>query len=428
MKLETRSISQIKPYERNPRVIPAKAVKAVAKSIERFGWQQPIVVDADGVIIAGHTRYKAAKYLNLETVPVAIADDLTPEQARAYRIADNKTAEAAKWNLDLLPEEIAPIEDQFDFTQLGFDKDELDKAMGKLIYAREKDPDKIPDEIPPQPITRTGDVITMGEHRLVCGDATKPETYAALMEGEKADILITDPPYGVSYEGQKGNKRDGIANDKKTGNELREFLTTAFISAGGVARPGAAVYVWHASINSEKFIDACQSAGFEYRQMLVWAKSIPVLGWADYHWQHEPCIYAKVPGAPGFWNGGREQKTVIDEKLDPKKMTEKELRAALIKYQRLLETDVIREKTPDKSPLHPTTKPTRLYTRLLQNSSKRGDILLDMFAGSGTAVIAAESTRRKARVIELDPAYCDVIVQRWEDFTGGTAERTPADP
>lgn len=157
--------------------------------------------------------------------------------------------------------------------------------------------------------------------------------------------------------------------------------------------------------------------------MITWVKSAPVLGWADYLWQHEPCIYAKVPGAPVFWNGGRDQKTVIDEQTDPKKMTEKELRAALTKYQRIIRTDVLREKTPNKSPLHPTMKPTRLYTRLLQNSSKRGDILLDMFAGSGTAVIAAESTRRKARVIELDPAYCDVIVRRWEDFTGRTAER-----
>lgn len=233
MKLETRSITQIKPYDNNPRVIPAKAVKAVARSIEKFGWQQPIVIDADGVIIAGHTRYKAAKHLNLETVPVAVADDLTPEQVRAYRIADNKTGEAAKWNLDILPDEIAPIEDAFDFTQLGFDRDELDKIMGKSIYARENDPDKIPDEIPPEPVTRPGDVITLGDHRLVCGDSTKPETFAALMGDEKADILITDPPYGVSYEGGAKTKRDGIENDTLTGTALTEFLTAALKWGGG---------------------------------------------------------------------------------------------------------------------------------------------------------------------------------------------------
>lgn len=428
MRLETRPTATIKPYENNPRIISEKAVKAVANSIEKFGWQQPVVIDTDGVIIAGHTRWRAAKYLNLETIPVAIADELTPEQVRAYRIADNKTAEKSAWNMDLLPDEIGAIEDAFDFTLFGFDQDELDKLMGKAIYARDKDPDKIPDEIPSKPITKTGDVIELGDHRLVCGDSTKPETFAALMQGEKADIIITDPPYGVSYEGgsKSAEPRKKIESDDKTGQELVDFLTAALIPGTASCRPGAAVYIWHASLNSWEFTQAIRNAGLELRQTLMWTKSQPTLGWADYLWQHEPCLYLRKPGGTVFWNGGRTEKTVlVDDKLDPKTMTEKQLRTALQKALRELAkiSDVIREKTPNKSPLHPTTKPTRLYTHLLGNSSKRGDLLLDFFAGSGTAVIAAEETHRRARVIELDPRYCDVIVQRWEDFTGKEAKR-----
>ena len=430
MRLEKRSISTIKPYDRNPRIISEKAVKAVANSIEKFGWQQPVVIDTDGVIIAGHTRYRAAKYLNLEEIPVMIADELTPEQARAYRIADNKTAERSAWNFDLLPDEIGEIEDAFDFTLFGFDKDELDKIMGKAVYAREKDPDKIPDEIPPKPVTQPGDVIELGEHRLICGDSTKPETFAALMGDEKADIVITDPPYGVSYKGGPSTPRKDIANDDLTGNVLREFLIKAFTASKAVIREGAAVYIWHASINSEKFIDACQTAGFEYRQMLIWKKSQPMLDWADYLWQHEPCIYAKMPGGGVFWNGGRSEKTVLTDEKDPKQMTEKELRKAYTQALRTLKqySDVIEVKKPLEAPLHPTTKPTKLYQRLLQNSSRRGDILLDFFGGSGTAVIAAEETRRRARVIELDPHFCDVIVRRWEDYTGLEAKRPAVAP
>lgn len=300
MKSELRPIQTIRPYDNNPRIISEKAVRAVAESIEKFGWQQPLVVDADGVIICGHTRWRAAKYLNLEQVPVIVADELTPEQVRAYRIADNKTAERSSWNLDLLPDEIAPIETEFDFTKLGFDKDELDKIMGKCIYAREKDPDKIPEDIPPKPVTRPGEIIELGEHRLICGDSTKPETFAALMGDEKADIVITDPPYGVSYKGGSKTPRKEIANDELTGDRLREFLINSFTASKAVIREGAAVYIWHASINFSEFIDACQSAGLEYRQMLVWVKNVPALGWADYLWQHEPCIYAKMPGGGRF--------------------------------------------------------------------------------------------------------------------------------
>lgn len=424
MQLETRPIQTIKPYSRNPRIISEKAVKAVAHSIEQFGWQQPIVIDAEGVIIAGHTRYKAAKYLNLETVPVMIADELTPKQANAYRIADNKTAERSAWNFDILPDEIGPIEDKFDFTKFGFDRDELDKIMGKCIYARKPDPDKIPEEIPPKPITQPGEIIEMGEHRLICGDSTKPETFARLMGTERADIVITDPPYGVDYQGGAKQKREGIANDAQTGDELLRFLQAAFTAMAGAAKPGAPVYIWFASANLYEFLGAVKKSGIEYKQELQWIKSIPNLSWANYLYIHEPVFYCKIPGAPTFWNGGRDQKTAfIDDKLDPKTMSEKELRQAVKQFLRIIQTDVIREKMPDKSPLHPTTKPTRLYNRLIQNSSRRGEIILDAFGGSGTAVISAEMTHRKARVIELDPHYCDIIAARWEDYTGSEAKR-----
>ena len=296
MKSELRPIQTIRPYDNNPRIISEKAVRAVAESIEKFGWQQPLVVDADGVIICGHTRWRAAKYLNLEQVPVIVADELTPEQVRAYRIADNKTAERSSWNLDLLPDEIAPIETEFDFTKLGFDKDELDKIMGKCIYAREKDPDKIPEDIQPKPVTRPGEIIELGDHRLICGDSTKPETFAALMGDEKADIVITDPPYGVSYTGGPKSPREGIANDSLDSADLTEFLTAAFRAAKDVCKPGAAFYVWCASAKEREFLNAIHEAGIQYREHIVWRKSIPNLTWADYLWQHELCVYCNAPG------------------------------------------------------------------------------------------------------------------------------------
>jgi len=428
MQLEKRSISTIRPYDRNPRIIPEKAVKAVANSIERFGWQQPIVIDTDGVIIAGHTRYKAAKYLNLEEVPVMVADGLTPEQVKAYRIADNKTGEKSVWNFDLLPDEIGEIEGAFDFTLFGFEKDELDKIMGKAVYARDKDPDKIPDDLPPKPVTQPGEIIELGEHRLICGDSTKPETFAALMGDEKADIVITDPPYGVSYKGGAKKEREGIANDELDSEQLCGFLKAAFTAANGVCKRGAAFYIYLASGMMREFTNAVHAAGIEFRQLLIWRKQLPNLGWSNYLYQHEPCLYCNTPGAPVFWNGGRTEKTVfIDDTLDPKTMTEKELRKSLVEALRIIGkiSDVIAEKMPDKSPLHPTTKPTKIYQRLLANSSRRGDILLDFFGGSGTAVIAAEETHRRARVIELDPHYCDVIAARWEDYTGLQAVRRP---
>lgn len=425
---EKRPIQTIKPYERNPRIISEKAVKAVAESIESFSQLQPIVVDAAGVIIAGHTRYRAAKYLNMETVDVIVADNLTPEQANAYRIADNKTAERSAWNLDILPDEIGPIEDKFDFTKFGFDRDELDKIMGKCIYARKPDPDKIPEEIPPKPITQPGDVIELGDHRLICGDSTKPETFANLMRGESADLVITDPPYGVDYQGNQKEggkfKREKIENDAQSGEELKTFLTAAFSAMAAAAKKGAPVYIWCASINLYEFLGAIKKSGIEYKQELQWIKSIPNLSWANYHYIHEPVLYCKIPGEATFWNGGRDQRSAfIDDKLDPKSMSEKELRQAVKQFMKFIPTDVIREKMPDKSPLHPTTKPTRLYNRLIQNSSRRGEIILDAFGGSGTAVISAEMTHRRARVIELDPHYCDVITRRWEDYTGQEAKR-----
>ena len=428
MKLEKRRIETIRPYERNPRVIPERAIKAVAKSIEEFGWQQPIVVDADGVIIAGHTRYLAAKHLRHEEVPVAVATELTPDQVNAYRIADNKTGEVTQWNLDLLPDEIAGLEDIFDFTKLGFDRDELDTLMGRRVSSG-GDPDKLPLDVPPKPITKPGDVVTLGDHRLICGDCTNPETVAKLMQGETADIVITDPPYGVSYKGSPAHKRKKIENDNFVGDELRKFLAAAFIAAKQYCRPGAAFYVWYASISVGPFINAVGDSGLEYRQGLVWVKSWNTLCHSDYHYQHELCLYCKVPGAPIFWNGFRTQKTVLeDEKTDLKKLTDKQVRQELKRLIAAIQTDVIREKKPTKSPLHPTTKPVRLYTRLIHNSSKRGDILLDVFGGSGTAVIAAEMTGRRARVIEIDPWYCDTIVQRFEDFTGQEVTRATGPP
>lgn len=421
--MDFRPITELKPYADNPRRITEKAVKAVAESIKKFGFLQPIVVDADGVVLAGHTRLKAAEYLRLDKVPVITADQLTPEMAKAYRIADNKTGEISAWNFDLLPDEMAPIEDVFDFTKLGFDQTEIDKILGKAVYSTDKDPDAIPEDLPPVPITQPGDIYELGEHRLICGDATDPDVLTRLMGDDRADIVITDPPYGVDYDKSKIGK---VENDDLKSDDLQAFITAAFTVGKQFCKPGAAFYVWFPSSRAREFSTAINNAGITLRQLIIWRKQQPTLSWDHYLYLHEPCFYCGVPGAAVFWNGDKNEKTFfVDDTPNPNKMNESELRKLLKKVLRELGkvSDVIEEKKPATSKLHPTQKPTRLYQRIIGNSSRRGEILLDLFGGSGTAIISAEETRRRARVVEIDPHFCDVIVKRWEDYTGSKAEK-----
>ena len=387
MQVELKNIDEIKPYDRNPRLNDA-AVDAVVRSIKEFGFRQPIVVDADGVIIAGHTRWKAAKKLGLFQVPVHVAVDLSPEQIKAYRIADNKTGEIAEWNFELLPLELKDLQSMnFDLSLLGFDADELDKLLNgeDAVADGMTDPDGVP-ETPETPVSQRGGIYRLGPHRLMCGDSTNAEDVKQLMGNQSADLLLTDPPYNVNYEGGTGMT---IQNDDMGDAEFFNFLKAAFSNAVEVMKPGVSFYIFHADSEGYNFRGACRSASLQIRQCLVWKKNSLVLGRQDYQWAHEPCLYGWKDGAAHNWYSDRSQTTVME-------------------FDR-----------PKKSELHPTTKPVEMLIYLIKNSSKRGEIIIDFFGGSGSTLIAAEQTGRIAYLMELDEKYCDVIRKRYAEFVHG---------
>lgn len=381
MEIIIKGIDEIRPYENNPRVNDG-AVGAVAESIREFGFQQPIVVDRDGVIIAGHTRYKAAKKLGLTEVPVVVAGNLTDEQVRAYRLADNKTGELAEWDFSVLEEELAGI-GELDMSLFGFEPKEIEAP-------EEIAEDDYEEEPPEVPKARLGDIYQLGRHRLMCGDSTDVQSVQKLCQGGQVDLLLTDPPYGVDYTGKTKDALK-IQNDAKTDEALRDMLADAFSAASAVMKPGAVFYIWHADLKSLVFRLACQMAGWEVRQVLIWAKNTMVMGRQDYQWKHEPCLYGWKEGAGHLWASDRKQTTILE-------------------FDR-----------PTKNKEHPTMKPVKLFDYQIQNNTKGGDVVLDLFGGSGTTIIACEQDGRCARVMELDPRYVDVIINRWEKLTGERA-------
>lgn len=382
MEIKIVSINKIKPYEKNPRKND-DAVDAVANSIKEFGWQQPIVVDSGGVIIAGHTRYKAAKKLKLEEVPIVVADKLTKEQVNAYRLADNKSGELACWDDNLLDQELNNILD-IDMSQFGFSLDD-DLAEEDVID------DDYEEDTPIVPNSKLGQIYQLGRHRLMCGDSTNPEDVEKLMNNQLADLLITDPPYNVAYEGKQDSKMT-IKNDSQDEDEFYKFLLAAFSNAKAVMKAGASFYVWYASAEAINFNKALKDAELSVRQELIWAKNQMVIGRQDYQWQHEPCLYGWAEGGSHSWYSDRKQTTIL--KFDK----------------------------PQRSDLHPTMKPIPLFDYQIKNSSKSGDIVLDLFGGSGTTLMACEQDGRNAYLMEFDPRYVDVIIDRWEQFTGEKAK------
>lgn len=382
MQVKTVSIDKIKPYENNPRNND-DAVDAVANSIKEFVWQQPIVVDNGGVIIAGHTRYKAAKQLRLKEVPIVVADNLTKEQVNAYRLADNKSGELATWDDDELQEELDKILD-IDMTDFGFDL-ETELEDDEVID------DDYEEEVPEEPKSKLGQVYQLGRHRLMCGDSTKPEDVKKLMNGVQADLLITDPPYNVNYEGKQDSKMT-IKNDHQEADDFYKFLLAAFTNAKDNMKAGAAFYIWYASSEAVNFNRSAVDAGLSVRQELIWAKNQMIIGRQDYQWQHEPCLYGWADNGSHSWYSDRKQTTILN--FDK----------------------------PQRSDLHPTMKPIPLFDYQIKNSSKSGDIVLDLFGGSGTTLMACEQNGRNAYLMEFDPRYVDVIIDRWEKFTGKTAK------
>lgn len=411
------AIDQIKEYENNPR-INNKAIEAVQESIASFGFKVPIVLDTNNVIIAGHTRLAAAERLEMETVPCIIADDLTPEKVKAFRLADNKTAEIAEWDFDKLEEELRALNAfDIDMSAFGFDAAIFDDF--KVI--EEDTAPEIDEET--EPICKAGDIWQLGAHRLICGDSTDKKTIELLMDGAAADMLLTDPPYNVNYEGGTAAALK-IANDNMPAQQFFEFLKAAFEAADGAMHEGAAFYIWHAESEGLNFRTACAAADWKVRQCLIWVKNSFVMGRQDYQWKHEPCLYGWKDGAAHYFIDDRTQSTVFEDKIDLDKLKKEELKDMLKNFlDNNMPTTVIHEDKPLKNAEHPTMKPVNLFARLIKNSTMRDDIVLDIFGGSGTTLIACEQLDRVCHICELDPKYCDVIISRWENLTGQKAEK-----
>ena len=406
-------VSELKEYENNPRKND-RAVSAVAESIKQFGFKVPIVIDSDKVIVAGHTRLKAARELGLETVPCIIADDLTPEQVKAFRLADNKTAELAEWDFETLETELAELAEDFDMSAFGFDAFEDDGGEVEEDEAPAVDEEE-------EPTVQLGDIWQLGEHRLMCGDSTDESNIKKLMNGTKADLIVTDPPYNVAYEGKTKDKLT-IQNDNKSAREFYTFLYDSFEKQAAAIKEGGAVYVCFADMESINFLASFQAAGFYLSQILIWNKSAMCIGRSDYQWKHEPIMYGWKKGAAHYFTDSRVETTVIEDKPNINKMSKDELKEYVKELlKREPASTVIEEDKPSRSEDHPTMKPVKLIAYLIRNSSRKGESVLDVFGGSGTTLIACEQTGRRCYTMELDPRYCDVIIKRYEQLTGKAA-------
>lgn len=426
MQIEDIRLEELIPYENNPRD-NGPAVEAVAASISEFGFKVPIVIDSNNVIVAGHTRLLAAKRLGLETVPAIRADDLTEEQVRAFRLADNKTAELADWDMGKLEEELAALAD-VDMSAFGFD---MPESLAQ-VEEPEDDPEEMTQEIE-EPITKPGDIWQLGEHRLMCGDSTDPEALKKLMDGSRADMVFTDPPYGVSIGSKNemlntvqpsGRCTENIENDTLPSDELYKILVKAF---SNLRENGAAEHCSYYVSSPQGgelglMMMMMKDAGLPVRHMLIWVKNSATfsLGRLDYDYRHEPIFYTW--GKKHNFFGGYNT-TVIDDTTVIEKMNKKQLVELCRKLMFPKDDSVIYEDKPRKCDLHPTMKPVKLVAKLILNSSQRGDSVADIFGGSGTTLMACEQLGRKCFMMELDPKYCDVIVQRWEKLTGEKAVR-----
>ena len=384
-------VERLVPYARNPRN-NAKAIDAVKASIAEFGFRQPIVVDENMVVIVGHTRLEAAKALGLMAVPVHVAEGLTPAQARAYRLMDNRSHENAEWDDELLKLEFGDLKlDGFDLDLTGFDADQLSELLAGEAVEGLTDPDDAPAP-PDESTSRSGDLWILGDHRVLCGDATVFSDVERLMGGTLADMAFCDPPYNVDY-GNKGTEKSPgkgrrILNDA-LGDAFAKFLEAACTNLLAVTK--GACYVCMSSSELHTLQRAWLDAGGKWSTFVIWAKNAFTLGRSDYQRQYEPILYGWKAGAEHFWCGARDQ------------------------------GDVWHHDKPRVNDLHPTMKPVELVERAIRNSSKSRDIVLDLFGGSGTTLIACERAGRAARLMELDPKYVDVIVTRWQDFTGKAA-------
>lgn len=386
----TKSVSDLIPYISNSRTHSDEQVNQVAASIKEFGFTNPVLIDEDNGVIAGHGRILAAKKLGLADVPCIVLAGLTEAQKKAYVIADNQLALNAGWDLDVLKLEIESLQEMdFNIDMLGFDDDFLSDLLPEDEVDGLTDEDAVP-ESPESPVSALGDIWQLGDHRLMCGDSTSIDDVEALAGGVSVDMWLTDPPYNVSYSGKTKDSLE-IKNDDMDDLSFRTFLTDSYSAADAVMKPGAVFYVWHADSEAYNFTGAARDVGWLVRQVLIWNKNSMVMGRKDYQGKHEPCLYGWKGGAGHLWCSDRKQTTVIN--VD----------------------------RPNRNDVHPTMKPVALFEYQMLNNTKGKDVVLDSFCGSGTTIIAAEKNGRVAFGMEFDPKYVDVIINRWQDFTGKNA-------
>lgn len=413
MELQYIRLSDLQMYDNNPR-LNDDAVPAVAESIKEFGFKVPIVIDSNNVIIAGHTRYKASKLLGLEEVPCIVADDLTEEQVKAFRLVDNKVAEIAEWDFDKLEIELSSLD--FDMKTFGFEDFDIENQP-------DIEEDNFEVELPEEPKAKLGNIYQLGKHRLMCGDSTSITDIEMLLNGSSIDLVVTDPPYNMNYEGAgntKASKRKSnkIINDNMSDAAFNQFMQAIYNNIYAVLKEGASFYVFYKELGKGVFLTTLQQSGLTFKQELIWVKNQIVLGGNKYQNMYEPCLFGCKGKSIKNWYTGRKERSVI-EHIDL--MNEAELRDTVKELLESITTDVVRENKQVKNDLHPTMKPIKLLSKFLRNSSKADDNILDLFGGSGSTLIACEQMNRNCYMMEFDPKYIDVIIERWENFTGEKA-------
>lgn len=412
MQIEKVKIADLLEYKNNAKEHPQWQIEQIIASIKEFGFNDPIAIDENNTIIEGHGRLYALQEMGAEEVECIRLSHLGENEKKAYILAHNKLTMNTEFDADLLAQELGEIEG-IDMSSFGF-------LMDPLIEVVEDDFDDEAAIEQPEPIAKLGDVYQLGEHFLMCGDSTDFIAVKKLCGEALMDLLVTDPPYNVAYEGKTEDALT-IENDNMDDAKFREFLKAAFACADGVMRPGAAFYIWHADSEGFNFRGACRDIGWTVRQCLIWNKNQMVLGRQDYQWKHEPCLYGWKDGAAHYFVDDRNLLTVLEEESELKKMSKAELINYILEIQEQTATTVINEVKPSRNGLHPTMKPLRLIERLVRNSSKKGENVLDLFNGSGSTLMVCEQLGRRYYGMELDPRYVDATIERWEEFTGKKA-------
>jgi site-specific DNA-methyltransferase (adenine-specific) len=412
--IEYKPLSELHELPGNPRTIKKDQFEKLKTSLQNnadYFEARPLILSdrtGENIILAGNQRYKAAKAIGLTEVPTITLHGLTEEREREIVIRDN--VNNGDWDVDMLANEWNPDELISWGVELPDIQTTTEIIEDEAPAANEQEPAK----------SKLGEIYQLGDHRLMVGDSTKAEDVAALMAGEKADLLVTDPPYNVNYASTDGKT---IQNDNfKDDSEFQQFLTDSLGNANDALKDGGVFYVWHADLQAFSFWEAAHRIGWTVREILNWVKDRLSLGRQDYQWQHEPCLYGWKPGAGHYFRDIRTETTVFDDERPIEELSNKELKELVANYRATTQTTTIREKKPTKSEEHPTMKPVKLIARLVANSSREGEAVLDLFGGSGTTMIAAEQLNRRCYMMELDPHYADVIINRWQNFTGQTAK------